>query len=88
LHHNGYPRDDIGLNPACTKNPRTRPLPLELGRKKKSKKKKTESKEKVFSYMTKSGTIQTTGMRGWRWERPPETVAASKPGWQRMGGGL
>src|SRR2546422_5591637 len=31
LHHSGYPRDDIGLQPACAKNPRTRPLPLEPG---------------------------------------------------------
>src|SRR5262252_9967920 len=31
LHHSGYPRDDIGLKPACAKNPRTRPLPLEPG---------------------------------------------------------
>jgi hypothetical protein len=31
LYHSGYPRDDIGLKPACAKNPRTRPLPLEPG---------------------------------------------------------
>src|SRR5215470_11764825 len=31
LHHSGYPRDDIGLKPACAKNPPTRPLPLEPG---------------------------------------------------------
>src|SRR5215467_12978460 len=31
LHHSGYPRDDRGLQPACAKNPSTRPLPLEPG---------------------------------------------------------
>src|SRR5215475_2079895 len=30
-HHNGYPRDAIGLSPIGSKHPLTRPLPLEPG---------------------------------------------------------